>query len=85
MEPTPLQPTLLKDYAPPEFHIPKVELDISIEPNFTEVCTKLYVKKTNKARDTADLRLDGEQLELLQVKKNGTVINKNDYKVTEHS
>jgi aminopeptidase N len=85
MEPTPLQPTLLKDYAPPEFHIPKVELDISIEPNFTEVCTKLYVKKTNKAHDTADLRLDGEQLELLQIKKNGTVINKNDYQVTEHS
>ena len=85
MAQTPLQPTLLKDYAPPVFQIPKVELDISIEPSFTEVRTKLSVEKTNKVFETADLRLDGEQLELVAIKKNGVVIDKNEYQITEHS
>ena len=85
MEQTSLQPTLLKDYTPSAFNIPKVDLEISIEKDFTEVRTKLYVEKTSEAVGTSDLCLNGEQLELIALKKNGSIVEKNGYRLNKYS
>ena len=85
MEQTSLQPTLLKDYTPSAFNIPKVDLEISIEKDFTEVRTKLYVEKTSEAIGTSDLCLNGEQLELIALKKNGSIVEKNGYRLNKQS
>ena len=73
MESSALQLTLLKDYKPSAFEIPKVELEVFIEKNFTEVHANLTVNKVNKTA-SRDMVLDGEDLELLEIKINDRIL-----------
>ena len=70
----------LKDYAPPAFRVERIELDVDIREDDAIVRAKLEVRR-NGARD-APLALDGEELELVSVAVDGTLLRKNQYAVT---
>ena len=68
LNPTP-QTTYLKDYTPPSFLIETVALDIDIRDDHTIVTSRLGVSRNPAAADpSAPLLLNGEELELLEVK-----------------
>lgn len=81
VNPTP-QTTYLKDYAPPPFLITTVELDITIRDTDTIVTSTLAVVRNPHTVDPeAPLILDGEELELLDLRIDGRVLAENQYKL----
>ena len=59
------RPIYLKDYRPPEYLIPSVDLDIALAPHETRVRSRLKVRRNPKSGDgPAPLHLDGVQLHL---------------------
>ncbi|MFP6682229.1 MAG: aminopeptidase N, partial [Gammaproteobacteria bacterium] len=81
LNPTP-QTTYLKDYAPPPFLITTVELDIAIRHTDTIVTSTLAVVRNPHTVDLeAPLILDGEELELLDLRIDGRVLTENEYKL----
>lgn len=68
--PTP-QTTYLKDYQPPAFLIETVELDIDIGEHNTIVSATLALARNPGTAPNAPLALDGDELELLEVRING--------------
>ena len=53
---------LLKDYAPPDYLIEEVELDVALEPKATRVAAKLRLRPNPKvATGGRPLVLDGER------------------------
>jgi len=80
------RPVHLKDYRPPAYTIDRVSLDISLEPTRTRVQSKLSVRANPQVTGKRDpLRLDGEHLELGDIKLNGKALGKKDYKLTDTS
>ncbi len=67
-EPTP-KTIYLKDYAPPAFLVPHVELDVDIREDHALVKAKLQVKRD--AAGNGPLVLDGDELELVAVSLDG--------------
>src|SRR5690554_1653286 len=66
-EPTP-KSIHLKDYAPPAFFVPHVELDVDIREDHALAKAKLQVKRN---RGDGPLVLDGDELELVSVSLDG--------------
>src|SRR5574339_395547 len=66
-EPTP-RTIHLKDYAPPAFLVPHVELDVDIREDHAIVKAKLQVKRH---AGSGPLVLDGDELELVSVTLDG--------------
>jgi aminopeptidase N len=78
------RPVHLKDYRPPAYLIDKVDLSFALDPTRTRVHTLLTVRPNPKATGKrAQLRLDGENLELDTVKLDGKPLSKKDYKLTD--
>ena len=74
------RPIRLKDYQPPSHLIDAVHLDVSLHPTRTRVRSRLKVKPNPDAKDAgAALRLDGEHLELDEVKLDGRVLIRSEY------
>ena len=66
------QPKLLKDYAPPDYLMETVELDVTLEPKATRVASKLRLRPNPKvATGGKPLVLDGEGLALESVALDG--------------
>ncbi|SDY37993.1 aminopeptidase N [Allochromatium warmingii] len=77
-------PIYLKDYCPPEFLIDQVELRCELDPETTRVQARLTMRRNPAAtRDSSDLRLHGEQLQLRQVALNGHPLPPAEYQVDE--
>jgi aminopeptidase N len=78
-EPQP-QTIYLKDYTPPAFLVEHVALDVDIRADHALVQAKLRVKRNPAAADPeAPLALDGDELELLSVALDGTLLRDNAY------
>jgi len=78
-EPQP-QTIYLKDYAPPAFLVEHVELDVDIRRDDALVQARLRIRRNPKAPDPkAPLALDGDELELLSVAIDGTLLRDNAY------
>ncbi|WPL18790.1 Aminopeptidase N [Thiorhodovibrio winogradskyi] len=61
-------PTRLQDYQPPEFLIDRAELRFDLDAAATLVSAELAIRRNPAAkRGDGSLRLDGEQLELLDI------------------
>ena len=74
------RPIRLEDYRPPDFLIDKVGLAIALDPVRTEVVSKLHIRRNPKADGgKANLKLDGELLELKHVALNGHDLTPDDY------
>ncbi len=80
------QPKLLKDYAPPAFLIETVELDVSLDPTATRICSKLRLRHNPAAEGKhTPLVLDGEDLILENILLDGAPLAEGDYVVGSKS
>ena len=78
------RPKFLADYAPPDYLIEAVELDVALDPKDARVAVKLRVKPNPKAATRGNpLMLDGEGLVLRSLALNGKRLAPEDYAVTE--
>ena len=77
------KPIFLQDYTPSSFLIPMAELTFALNPTKTIVNARLQLQK-NPAnhKQPAELVLNGEQLELLEIKINGEKLTASDYHTT---
>jgi aminopeptidase N len=72
----------LKDYRPPAFLIPAVELDIDLHEDHALVKAQLEVRRNPAAADPdAPLVLDGDELELVSLALDGRKLAGNEYRV----
>ena len=76
------KPTRLSDYQPPGFSIPEAELDFELDWERTIVTNRMRVLRGSGANE---LELDGEQLELLEIRLNGQKLSEADYELDEKS
>jgi aminopeptidase N len=78
------RPIRLKDYRPPDFLIDTVDLDIALDAVHTRVRSRLKVRHNPAAPEpAADLRLDGEAMELGGIRLDGRALCGRDYEVSE--
>ena len=86
MKPETPRPVYLEDYRPPAYLIDRVNLDVSLEPARTRVRSKLAIRPNPNAGGRREpLKLDGAQLELVDIALDGKPLGKKDYKLTEVS
>jgi aminopeptidase N len=72
----------LKDYRPPAFLIPTVELDIDLHEDHALVKARLEVRRNPAADDPdAPLVLDGDQLELVSLALDGRELAGSEYRL----
>ncbi|MBQ8828722.1 MAG: aminopeptidase N [Burkholderiaceae bacterium] len=67
-----------KDYLPPDHNIKKIHLTFDLVPNNTVVTSVMEVEPLID-RNSDDLQLDGEDLELLSIKINGEQASREQY------
>ena len=77
------KPTLLEDYAVPDFIFDKVDLDFDLVPNATGVKSKINVRRNPDGKAGADLKLDGEDITLKSVAINGKTLTRKNYRLTQ--
>lgn len=73
----------LKDYRAPDYRIKHVDLEFDIQDGETFVTATMQVERNGN--HTRPLVLDGVDLELLSVERDGQALGSSDYKVTEES
>ncbi|MEO0392306.1 MAG: aminopeptidase N [Pseudomonadota bacterium] len=83
--PEPKQPKRLADYTPPAYLIDEVDLNFDIHDDATTVTSKLDVRRNPDAApgEPTTLELDGEELELVDIKLNGRALTEADYTRTD--
>src|SRR5262249_7007010 len=80
------RPIRLKDYKPSSFLIDTVALDVSLDPARTRVKSRLKMRPNPAAGEPSHrLQLDGENLELEEVRLDGVALPKTGYEVTPSS
>ncbi len=70
----------LKDYREPDFWINKTSLEFELFADYTEVKSTLELVRNPRADKEASLVLHGQELELREVKIDGTILVESDYK-----
>ncbi len=79
------RPVLLKEYRPPAFLVDTVSLDVSLDPDKTEVRSLLTMRRNPDADGEGPLVLDGEHLTLKEVRVNDERLGENQYQVDDTS
>ncbi|MBI3374666.1 MAG: aminopeptidase N [Betaproteobacteria bacterium] len=70
----------LKDYAPPEFLVETVELDVDLREDHAVVTARLVIERNPASvHPDAPLALDGDELELVSVSLDGRTLARADY------
>ena len=69
----------LSEYRPPAWLVEHVALDFELEPGRTQVTSTLALIPNPDARTGQPIHLDGEDLELIEIRKNGTALRPDDY------
>ena len=79
---TPTTPTTIyrKDYTPPAFLVDTVELGFDLDPNRTIVANRITMRR-NPDGTHHDIVLHGEEIELVQLRLNGKVLQAADYQI----
>ena len=78
------QPIYLKDYKPSAFLIDTVSLDVNLHPTATRVRSRLQIRPNPESTGRASaLRLDGEALELDEIRLQGRKLSALDYELTD--
>ncbi len=72
----------LKDYTPPAYLIPKIDLFFNLLEDKTIVTAKTMVKKNQATSNSAPLVLDGEHMILLEIKINDLKLDSTQYTLT---
>lgn len=76
------QAILLKNYKQPEYLIETVELDINLHPTKTRVKSVIQFTRNKITTSGTELKLDGDELTLINVSVNGEQLDNKDYKAT---
>ncbi|MBX9800629.1 MAG: aminopeptidase N [Burkholderiaceae bacterium] len=71
-----------KDYTPPSYWVRTVEMGFDLDPSATRVATRMTLVR-NPASSERAVVLHGEELELVQIRLNGTNLSKRDYKLAD--
>ncbi|MBF8179489.1 aminopeptidase N [Herminiimonas contaminans] len=71
-----------KDYTPPSYWVRTVEMGFDLDPSATRVATRMTLAR-NPASSEQAVVLHGEELELVQIRLNGTNLSKRDYKLAD--
>jgi len=79
------RPVLLSEYRPPAFLVDKVSLEVSLDPDKTEVRSILHMRRNPDAAGDEPLVLDGEHLELKEVRLDDERLGENRYQVNDTS
>jgi len=79
------RPVLLSEYRPPTFLVDKVSLEVSLDPDKTEVRSILHMRRNPDAAGDEPLVLDGEHLELKEVRLDDERLGENHYQVDDTS
>ena len=74
------EPTFLSDYRPPAFSIPEAELELELDPERTIVTNRMRLVRGPAA---TDLELNGEHLELLEIRLDGEKLPASAYELDE--
>src|SRR3981081_2675890 len=69
-----------KDYTPPGYWVKTVEMGFDLDPAATHIATRMTLTR-NPASKSKTLMLDGEALELVQLRINGKALGKRDYQL----
>ena len=78
------RPIRLENYRPPEYLIDTVELNFTLDPTRTRVMSRLEMRPNpDAAKKGQPLSLDGENLELGEVRLDGKKLKPIDYQVTD--
>ncbi|MFC3149903.1 aminopeptidase N [Litoribrevibacter euphylliae] len=86
MSQAPAQAIYLKDYLPPAFTTKETFLDFELLADHTLVRSRLKVVRNPKRQDASnEFKLDGNELELLEVKVDGQALSEADYELTATS
>ncbi len=84
MKQPPPQSIHLKDYRPPDYLVPRVELDFAIHPDVTRVRSVLAVTANYPESEPArPLELDGENLHLVSLYLDGVALVAGDYMLSQ--
>jgi aminopeptidase N len=76
------QPVRLADYRPPDYLVDQVELEFRLEPASTEVRARLVMRRNPAAgEDIRPLMLDGQELELVDLRLDGEALGRNRYEI----
>ncbi|MBY0316700.1 MAG: aminopeptidase N [Bdellovibrionales bacterium] len=75
----------LKDYQPPAYLIPTVNIKFDLFEDETLVTSTLTVERAAKTAPKTPFVLYGEDLELISIKSNGVPLDKEDYTLTEET
>ena len=59
--------TYLKDYSPPDYWCPEIDLDIDIQADHTLVTSNLKLTRNHDVENSHSLRLDCDELELVSI------------------
>jgi len=76
------QAILLKNYKAPEYRIKTVNLDIDLHPTQTRVTSTVQFVRNKGIDAGTPLKLDGDELTLINVSVNGKQLSAKDYKAT---
>jgi aminopeptidase N len=79
------KPTFRKDYRAPDYGVDRVDLLVKIDSQATEISSRLEIKRNPKTKGQPNLRLDGEELELLEIKLDGKILSPKDYTLNAES
>ena len=80
-EPTP-RTIHLKDYTPPAYLVDRIELDIDVRAEDALVAAKLSMRRNPASKEKdAPMALDGDELELVTVSIDGSLLRDNEYEV----
>jgi aminopeptidase N len=77
----------LKDYQPPAFLIEKTELHFDLGETQTRVSSRLQMRRNPElvGNQQDDLRLDGQDMEIVSLAVNGKTLSTHDYHLEEES
>lgn len=82
---TDIKTTFLKDYTPPHFLIKHVELTFRLDEALTRVNTRITFHRATVENKQEPLILQGEQCELIAIKRDGRRLSENEYQLKENT
>lgn len=80
MQPPAPQRVLRSGYRVPPFLLDRIELEFDLDPDSTEVLSVMHLRRNPDAVET-ELRLDGEQLQLLGIELDGRALAPEEYRI----
>ncbi|HTM63228.1 MAG TPA: aminopeptidase N [Gammaproteobacteria bacterium] len=73
----------LSDYQPPAYFIDEIHMDFDLGDDETIVKSQMYVRRNRHHEGVNELRLNGEDLIIQEIKLDGAVLEKSKYEITK--